>query len=82
MSTNQDVVGVQVRTINGYDLFVTPRLCPHMSFDGKCDLHGKKTQPNVCSYFPMAPTDKVYQAVKHICGYKFKKKKNPNYKTK
>lgn len=76
MGDYQHVPNLQFRSLNGYDFYIIPRLCPHISFDGKCDLHNKKTQPRVCQYFPMHPRDGTYIALKHICGYKFKKIKN------
>ena len=67
---------------NGYEHKLSPFLCPSITFDGKCKLHNKRSQPYVCQYFPMVPDDGVYIALKHICGYKFKKIKNTKWKKK
>ena len=72
----------QIRHINGYDIYFKPKWCDKITLDGKCTLHNKKRQPRVCMYFPMHPDDGMYTALKHICGYKFKKLKNPYYKPK
>ena len=82
MSDYQYIQGIQVRVINRHLINLTPRLCPHIKIEGGCDLHNKRTQPRVCKYFPMSPDDGVYVAVKHVCGYKFKRVKNKNYKKK
>lgn len=74
------IMNVQERTINGHDIYMSPRLCPYIKIEGGCMLHGKRTQPRVCKYFPMDYEDGVYIAVKHVCGYKWKKIRNPNYK--
>jgi len=74
------VSNVQIRKLNKHDIVMSPRLCPHIKIEGGCNLHGKRTQPHVCKYFPMTPIDGVYIAVKHVCGYKFKEIRNPNYK--
>ena len=76
MSDLQQYQGVQTKSINGNDFYITPRLCLYISFNGKCELHNKRTQPRVCKYFPMHQTDGVYLALQHICGYKFIKIKN------
>ena len=65
---------------NGYIFDLSPFLCPSITFEGKCVLHGKKEQSYVCTYFPMNKDDGMYIALKHICGYKFKKVKNKKYK--
>ena len=77
-----DKQGVQIRNVNGIDHFIVPRLCNHISFDGKCELHNKRNQPRICKYFPMHPTDSTYIILKNICGYKFYKVKNLKYKMK
>jgi len=71
---------IQIRVLNRSTIYMTPRLCPNIAIDGKCELHNKRTQPKVCKYFPMTPKDGVYVAVKHVCGFKFEKINNPNYK--
>ena len=47
--------------------------CPNMRMDGRCKLHGKKSQPSVCEKFPMSRDDGVFIAVKKYCGFKFVK---------
>lgn len=81
MSDYQNVVGLQIKSLNRQDFYLTPRLCPYIKVEGGCELHDKRTQPRVCKYFPMYPSDGVFQAVKHVCGYKFVKVRNPNYKS-
>ena len=80
MTDFQHYQGVLIKKINGIDFHLSPRLCPHIAVDGKCELHKKNKQPNVCKYFPMSPNDGVYLALKHVCSYKFKKIRNPKYK--
>jgi hypothetical protein len=80
MCDYQHIKSVQTKVFNKYTFYLTPRLCPHIKIEGGCELHGKRTQPRVCKYFPMSVSDGMYQAVKHVCGYKFKKVKNLNYK--
>ena len=76
----EDGASLQFRMSNGYQFTLGPFLCPSMGFNGACALHNKKSQPYICQYFPMNPDDGVYIALKHICGYKFKKAKNEKYK--
>lgn len=80
MNSFRHIRGVQTRVVNRITHYITPRLCPYIKIGGGCDLHGKRTQPTVCRDFPVTPTDGVYVACKHVCGYKFKKIRNPNYK--
>lgn len=47
--------------------------CPNITTDGKCKLHNKKTQPEVCDKFPMTTTDAMYRYVKRYCRYYFKR---------
>ena len=53
--------------------YIAPFNCPEITIDGRCKLHGKKTQPITCEKFPMVHTDVVYKYVKKYCGYKFVK---------
>ena len=76
---SETIANTQLRTLNRNDIIMFPRLCPHIKVEGGCMLHGKRTQPNICRYFPMNPNDGVYVAVKHVCGYNFKKVRNKNY---
>lgn len=71
-----------VKKIKDKELIVTNAVCPYMTMDCKCSMHGKKKQPYTCDVFPMHHTDGVYQAVKKLCGYRFVKVKNPKYKYK
>lgn len=83
MSQYQYIQNIQMRKSNGYDCYISPRLCENITFDGKCKLHKNKKQPRICKFFPMHPTvDGMYEMLKHICGYKFKKVKNIKYKKK
>ena len=72
----------ELRRLNGYDVYLKAKLCSHITVDGKCVLHNSKLQPRVCTYFPMHPDDGMYISVEHVCGYKFKKLKNPYYNLK
>jgi len=62
------------------DYFVKHKHCESLTLDGKCKKHNKKSQLPVCKYFPMTPTDGVYDIVKKYCGLKFYKVKNEKYK--
>lgn len=60
---------------SGIAHIVTPFHCPNMQIDGRCDLHGGKSQSFLCDVFPAMPSDAVFHYVKKVCGFSFKKAK-------
>ena len=64
---------VEITTLNGVSHIISPFHCPKITIDGKCSLHGKKEQPQICDMFPAVPEDAVYMYVKGVCGYRFVK---------
>lgn len=76
-----DIMGVdhkntfEIRRMGNKELIIKNAVCPNMTMDCKCKLHGNKNQPYTCDVFPMHPTDGTYLAVKKFCGYKFVKVK-------
>lgn len=68
------------KKIGKRELVIQHIICPHMTMDCKCKLHGKKKQPYTCDVFPMHPRDGTYKAVKKFCGYSFIKIQNKKYK--
>lgn len=80
MSDYSHIPGIQIKTLNQHDCYLTPRLCPHINVEGGCELHNKRTQPRVCKYFPMHHEDGTYITLKHVCTYKFKEVKNNKHK--
>lgn len=64
---------IEVITHNGTTFIISPFHCPKITIDGKCSLHSKKDQPQICDMFPAVPDDGVYLYVKEVCGYRFAK---------
>ena len=71
-----------IKRYKNKEIIINNFICPYMTIDCKCSLHGKKKQPYTCDVFPMHHTDCTYQAIKKFCGYRFIRIKNNKYKYK
>ncbi len=73
LSYNLGTMVFGTKKIGKKQLVINNVVCPNMTMDCKCKLHGKKQQPYTCDIFPMHRDDGMYEVVKNYCGYKFVK---------
>ena len=59
--------GVILRDLHGKPGVLMRSVCPHLTTEKKCDLHGTGLKPVVCSIYPLRPEDLVL--VKPDCSY-------------